>query len=245
MKTTRSTLLTAALCFAIGACGGDTKTNSSAASSGSTPAPSANPVASASAKPADSAQAKKDTPDIDAILNDSSKDTPAAGALKVDLSGIDKDAPPLGMPTAKKADDKLEWLGFGDVQIGNPGWAKTKKGELGQLLDPTKKAGLLFAPFSDQKEGEARVKDLIDLWKLKDVKFGSKQKKFVLGPDKLPALMGFAQGKEPEGTPIQIFYVFVQTGGKSNVLALAGIDDGVTKEAKDTLFGILDSIKKK
>ncbi|MFO0616324.1 MAG: hypothetical protein U0414_27275 [Polyangiaceae bacterium] len=237
--------LALALCLGAAACGSP---DAKPAGSGS---PSA--TATTSTKVATSAApAKSDEPKVDvdiAKILDASKDAKTSGALKVDLSKVDENAPPIGGSAAKKDPSaKYTWIAAGDaVLIGQPqGWEKGGNEVIGQFLDAKKKATIVWRTFTDQKDGQAKVDDLVKRLSMKDpVWRDNVLKKFVLGPDKIPALMGAGNAKEPDGTPVALFYFLVQTGGKENLLIIGGVDDGAPKETLDEAIRIIDGIKKK
>lgn len=237
-----------ALLLGLAACvSGDAKSSASASAAASASPPPSAKVAT-SVEPAASAAPNVDDADVARIL-ESARHGKSSGALKVDLSAVDDKAPPIGGAAAQKdLSTKYTWTTAGDaVLIGQPdGWSKGGNDVIGQFLDSKKQATLVWTTFTDTKNGQSRVDELVKRLSLKNpVWRDGVLKKFVLGPDRLPALMGAGEAKEPEGTRVSLFYFLVQTGGKENLLIIGGIDDGTPKETLDEAIRIVDGIKRK
>lgn len=228
---------------------GSSKTTTSASAKASAKASSATTAsAAASAAPATSGSADAGGGDKKVAVEDLAKGDASGdkALLNVDLSKVPSDAPALGggeEPPAPKGDAKLEWLPAPGIEIPNPGWKKSEKGELHVLDSPDDKGGVVFTHFGTPEEGLKKVDELTAQLHLKDVKW-AKPTEVLVGPDKLPGYVGGGKAADDKGKPVKIFYALVKTGEPQNVLALGGADDDA-EETWKTALDIIDSIRKK
>lgn len=234
-----------------GAASSASAASSAVAKSSAKPAESAKPAASASSAAADPGKKV----DIDAILASADK-TKKSGALKVDLSKIDdKDAPSLGGGQDTKdtpADEKppepppgkvLEWLPAGAVEIPNPGWTKKSLEKGGMLTSPDEKVFLVFAEFTDNADGQAKIDQFKQKVELDELEW-SDPVIVKLGPDALPCAIGAGSGKD-HGVKVELVYGLIETGSAGhNILVIGGAQEDAAKEAKDDAEQILLNMRK-
>jgi len=243
--------------LALGACGdkgggsgsssaSSNPSGSSKAQAGSSSSPSTSGSAKASAPPAGSGSPK--TADTGKAEADPFKDDsgPEEGVLSVDLSAAKDDAPPLGgtapAPPPPPQGAKLDWLTAGPLSIPNPGWKLNKKGELGFLESPDKKAGLIFTGFKEPKEGLKKVDDICAAMQLKNMKW-KKPVPVTLGPDKVPAMFGKGKGQGKDGKGAHLFYMLIKNTPQ-NLLAIGGADDDGGEPSLKVALNIMGNIKK-
>lgn len=219
--------------------GSATATAKATAAATSTAAATATVAATATGTAAPSAAAEID---VKSILAGDGED---ASGIAVNLADVKDDAPALGGVKPNIAADKVEWLPVGPLQVMNPGWEKKKVGELGILVSPDKKAGVVFTGFDTPENGAKKVDEMTKQLGFKETKW-KKAKPVKLGEDKsIPALISFGTAKDPKGTPMKLYFALIKTGQPVNVLALGGADDDAPAEELNTALGIVALAKKK
>ncbi len=201
-------------------------TTSAATKPAETAKPTTTGSATAATEPAKPAEAS-----LDDILEDKS-DTDA-GAVSVDLSKVDDNAPALGgaknVPEPTEAGKKLEWVDIGPISlIEPPGWqhkVNKEKGLVVFLGAEEDKAAVVFSGFDKPEDGLKKVDQMIAEFQFKDVKW-RKGKSVKLGEDKsLPAFLSTGTAKDKGGKGMKLFFTLIKTGQAVNVLAIGGQDD--------------------
>jgi hypothetical protein len=186
---------------------------------------------------------------IDALLSNPEPQKNSSGVLSVDLSGIDDEhAPALGgagapPPPPPPAGTKLSWVPMAGLQIPNPGWKKIDGKDVGIFMNPDQKSMILFSGFTTTQEGAQKVDLITKQMKMTNFQW-KKAKPVVLGPNKVPALLGAGHAVASGGKGAKLFYALIKTGLPTNLLAIgAADDDAATQDFADSV-NIVANLKK-
>ncbi len=147
--------------------------------------------------------------------------------------------PPASVQSASLPRD-IEWLDAGNVRVPNPGWAPRNEGDVGVLVAPGEKGGLVFTHFRSADEARDIVRDFSEKLGMKDLTWGPVAKVFF-GPDRFPALFAEGRGLDAKGVPGKMFYALIETGETHNVFVMGGADEdapAVYDEALSIVRGI-------
>jgi hypothetical protein len=236
------------LCLGVAAqgCGSkDAKTDASSSAAASTTAKADS--SSKTAATTSSANAGKDEVDVNALLDDQSKDD-ESGELPVNLpddsaaskaTSIGGDKPP---PPPKDSSAKLTWVPAGSYDIPNPGFKQEEKKDFLFLGTSDKKGGAIFTTWKDPNEAKTKFEGIIKAMNLKDFKLKQKPKPVVVGPDKIPAYLGGGHLVEQDGKTGKLAYILLK--GQPNILGIAGVDDDAPADEQNLVFATLGYIRK-
>lgn len=144
-------------------------------------------------------------------------------------------------PTAsERPRGDVVWLDAGNVRVPNPGWTPRNEGDVGVLVAPGDKGGLVFTHFRSSDEARDLVRDFSEKLGMKDLSWGPVAKIFF-GPDRLPAMFAEGHGFDAKGVPGKMFYALIDTGETHNVFVMGGADadaPAVYDEALSVVRGI-------
>jgi len=183
--------------------------------------------------------------DASKLVDDSSSGEQNEGALNVDLGKIDDKAPAIGAkepPPAPKAGEKLTWLDAGSFEIPNPGLKKVDQGGFTMMPFPDNKSGLVFRGVKDNAELKKVTTDFLTALKLKSAKFG-KAKAVLLGPDKIPAVIGGGSVVGHDGKPGKLMFGVIR--GTPNIFMAMGANQDAPPDDFKLALAILTHVKKK